>query len=651
VLAPGDVIGGDFEIEAPLGQGGMGAVYRARQRSTDALRAVKIMLPEWATSPELRERFEREARASGRIQSDHVVKIIAHGVDPVRQVPWLAMEYLTGATLEERMEQLGVPPNHTAFELLRQLFHGVAAAHAVGIVHRDLKPPNIHVSESYRADVPFTVKVLDFGIAKKVDAGGTSTRALGTRAWMAPEQADERGVVGPSADVWALGLIVFWLLTGRSFWKNADGSDVELLHEVHFAPVPTADERLGELGLPPLGAAFSGWLAQCLARDPSLRFHDAASAWSALAPVLQELPSESPWSRAFVDGRSLRELRASTPPSAVRSTAPAANAKTGRAAGLTPGPVARDRGTPLGRDKLLRWTAVSLGIAMAVVSAALWKLSGRTFGPGSGGLGALLRGHAEEPPPLPSAPVAIEAPPGMVYVPGGSFDMGSGDAEPDGPMHLVHLTEAFFIDVLEVTTKDYEACVAAGACTPSSVHGPGAPADATEYQLLCNRTKAGRGKHPVNCVDFEQARSFCIHDGKRLPTEAEWEYAARGADRRAYPWGNESPSTCDLAVTAACQATGTAPVGSRIAASVSAMGALDMAGNVGEWVQDSWDPAAYRAANATDPLVNNDSTFGVLRGGSWDLQPSLAITTSRQQFDKREGHVNTGFRCARAATR
>src|SRR5581483_1624478 len=137
VLAPGEVLGGDFEIEALLGQGGMGAVYRARQRSTDALRAVKVMLPEWATSPELRERFEREARASGRIQSDHVVKIIAHGVDPVRHVPWIAMEYLTGATLEERMEQLGVPPNHTAFELLRQLFHGVAAAHAVGIVHRD----------------------------------------------------------------------------------------------------------------------------------------------------------------------------------------------------------------------------------------------------------------------------------------------------------------------------------------------------------------------------------------------------------------------------------------------------------------------------------------------------------------------------------
>jgi formylglycine-generating enzyme required for sulfatase activity len=238
----------------------------------------------------------------------------------------------------------------------------------------------------------------------------------------------------------------------------------------------------------------------------------------------------------------------------------------------------------------------------------------------------------------------------MVYVPGGSFEMGAGNTQPDGPAHTVRLSQAYFIDVLEATAKDYEACVAAGGCTPASVHGPYVPAAAVEYEPLCNRSKNGRGNHPANCVDLEQAKSFCIHNGKRLLTETEWEYAARGVDRRTYPWGNDVPSTCDLAVTGACQATGTAKVGSRIASSVSAMGALDMAGNVGEWVEDSWDAAAYQAAPPVDPMVNAASTIGVLRGGSWDLPPSMATTTSRQQFDKREGHVNTGIRCARSAS-
>ncbi len=106
----GEVLGGDFEIREPLSQGGMRAVFLARQISTDTLRAIKVMLPEWSQREELRVRFEQEAKVSGRIPSEHVVKIIAYGIDPARHIPWLAMEYLRGTTLEERLARVGAPP-------------------------------------------------------------------------------------------------------------------------------------------------------------------------------------------------------------------------------------------------------------------------------------------------------------------------------------------------------------------------------------------------------------------------------------------------------------------------------------------------------------------------------------------------------------
>ncbi len=100
MLKIGEVLGGDFEVRQPLSEGGMGAVYLTHQLSTDTPRALKIVLPQWVERAELRERFEREAKASGRIASEHVVKIVAFGVDAERGMPWMAMEYLSGKTLE-----------------------------------------------------------------------------------------------------------------------------------------------------------------------------------------------------------------------------------------------------------------------------------------------------------------------------------------------------------------------------------------------------------------------------------------------------------------------------------------------------------------------------------------------------------------------
>ena len=297
-LPAGTVFAGDFEVVRPLGEGGMGAVYVALQRSTGKARALKVMHPQLAAAPGLRERFAREATVGAKIESEHVVEVVAAGVDGPSQTPWIAMELLRGEDLAARIAR-GPVPLAQATEILRQAGHALAAAHRAGIVHRDLKPENLFLAASQREGAGYLVKVLDFGIARllhEARAGGASTQALGSPMWMAPEQSEASDGVSPPTDVWALGLVMFALLTGKSFWlagNAAEASLQSLLREVLFAPIPTASERARALGAGPLPPGFDRWFARAVVRDRAARFRDAAEAVAGFGPALaaQPLPS------------------------------------------------------------------------------------------------------------------------------------------------------------------------------------------------------------------------------------------------------------------------------------------------------------------------------------------------------------------------
>ena len=246
-----------------------------------------------------------------------------------------------------------------------------------------------------------------------------------------------------------------------------------------------------------------------------------------------------------------------------------------------------------------------------------------------------------------AAPEPSEPPPGMVLVPSGTFTMGG---EGKFPAHQVTISKPFFIDKFEATVRDYKACVTAGKCTPSGVHGPDLDeSDTAKFQQMCNAENEGREDHPINCIDRAQAADFCDFVGKRLPTEAEWEYAARGTDARKHPWGNEEPG-CDRAVVSGCGPVpprgGTKPVGSFLNGA-SPAGALDMGGNVWEWVADAWNADAYKRGDVTDPFVEPSGAYGVVRGGAWDFAASRLASSFRQRFDCQVGHVSTGVRCVK----
>jgi tRNA A-37 threonylcarbamoyl transferase component Bud32 len=287
-LSPGVVVGGDFRILEPLMAGGMGAVYVAEQLSTGKRRALKVMHATLVDDPAQVERFVREARLAARVQSEHVVEILAAGVQADGGTPWLAMELLEGCDLSRLIKLQGPLELEDALAISEQLCHGLAAAHDEGIVHRDLKPQNVFFAKRRTSDRPWTVKILDFGIAKAVaDATTAATAALGSPAWMAPEQTEASGTIAPSSDVWSLGLVVFWMITGRVYWKAANLDKVRMkavFREMLFEPIGRGSERARAIEAPSdFPVRLDDWLACCLQREPGDRFANAREGWKALS--------------------------------------------------------------------------------------------------------------------------------------------------------------------------------------------------------------------------------------------------------------------------------------------------------------------------------------------------------------------------------
>ena len=235
-------------------------------------------------------------------------------------------------------------------------------------------------------------------------------------------------------------------------------------------------------------------------------------------------------------------------------------------------------------------------------------------------------------------------PPGMVVVPEGEFTMGSNKYANERPIRQVKVG-TFYIDQTEVTVSDYAACVSVGVCSEPN---PGES---------CNWLVVGRENHPVNCVDWNHAVSYCgwVDGGaKRQPTEAEWEKAARGTDARTYPWGGSPEPSCSHVVMEDAAAGGdgcgngsTMEVGSKSPSGDSPYGAQDMSGNVWEWVAD-WYADSYDAGDTDNPTGPAKGTFRVLRGGPWgSIGPNVFRVAYRAITPPTASNEYSGFRCAR----
>ena len=278
LLTEGLKVADKFRLVRELGKGGMGSVWLAEHTGLDMLCAIKLVDPGRETS-DLRTRFEREAKAAAQIRSRHVVQILDYGV--WQEMPYIAMEYLQGEDLSNRLTRLGRLPPAEVHRIASQVGRALTRAHAAGIVHRDLKPENVFLAREEDGEI---CKVLDFGIAKRpsleiTDSNTKEGALVGTPFYMSPEQARGSRQIDHRSDLWALAVIVFEALTGHLPFDAEGLGDV--LGKIIYEPLPVPSSLA--LGVPP---GFDTWWQRAAAREAEQRFQTAPDFCDSLALAL-----------------------------------------------------------------------------------------------------------------------------------------------------------------------------------------------------------------------------------------------------------------------------------------------------------------------------------------------------------------------------
>ena len=262
VLQPGSVLGQRYEILKLLGQGGMGAVYKARDREVGQLVALKVIRPDLASNSEIIARFKQELILARQVTHKNVIRI--YDLAEVEGVKFITMEYVEGEDLRSVIHEKSKLPREEVVEIMRQVCSALEAAHGVGVIHRDLKPQNIMRDKAGR------VLVMDFGLARTLEGTGmTETGVMvGTLEYMSPEQALGR-TLDPRSDIFALGLIFYELLTGKRPFV-ADSALASLIKRTRERAIPASDQDRSIPG------TLSGIVSKCLEPDPNVRYQNAA---------------------------------------------------------------------------------------------------------------------------------------------------------------------------------------------------------------------------------------------------------------------------------------------------------------------------------------------------------------------------------------
>jgi serine/threonine-protein kinase len=275
----GQILAGKYRIDRILGEGGMGVVVSAHHIHLDEQVAIKFLLPEALGNPEAVARFAREARAAVKIKSQHVARVIDVGTLETG-APYMVMEHLQGSDLSTWLTQKGALAVEQAVEFILQAGEAVAEAHGLGIVHRDLKPANLFVVRG--ADGLYSVKVLDFGISKVARADGApdmamtkTTAVMGSPLYMSPEQMTSSRNVDARTDIWALGIVLYELLSGSLPFTGETLPEV-CVKIATYPPAPLRSLR------PEVPAGVEAAIARCLEKDPKRRYANVAELAAAL---------------------------------------------------------------------------------------------------------------------------------------------------------------------------------------------------------------------------------------------------------------------------------------------------------------------------------------------------------------------------------
>jgi eukaryotic-like serine/threonine-protein kinase len=680
------VFEGKYRIEKKLGEGGMGMVYKAHHILMDRPVAIKFLHADKTADQTTLDRFRREAMASAKINHPNACTVTDFGISADNTF-YLVMEYLSGRSLRDRLKSEKKLSFEDAAKILYQMCAAVESAHKRNIVHRDLKPDNVFLQME---DGQETVKVIDFGIAKMTNTGTKTIEGLteagmivGTPYYMSPEQCQSDNL-GPRADLYSIGIMLFEMITGHLPFTGESPLSIALKHLSEPAPSPRkylpdipeevedvivkalakkpehrqesvlqlAREFAQAVGVSGTGALLSGDYASLLNADTA---DEAATLKLKNRQTTEVDPSDIDDNSTTTEinaGRKTTEMGGKTKTNFeknVNTNEQKKSTKTPHHGGTLAIGKENTSGGTLAMGSAKRpvedtsqevvsapppsRTPLYIAIAAVVLVigvVGIWKF---TSGP--------TPVATNSPTPVASvSPVAKTDVPGtMVEIKGGTFRMGrdegkdqfGNEIEPqETPAHQITVKD-FYMGKYEVTNREYaEFLQATGYKTPPN----------------WNPTVEGVGDQPVANVDWADATEYCKwrtkKDNKpyRLPTDEEWEYAARSTENRLYPWGSLwEPGIANTKELTGGNGTLLPVISQSLTKDISPFGIVAMGGNVSEWT--SSDATLYPGnPNAVEKGLK------VARGGNFGSAKPTSAATTRLLNPPNLKDSHLGFRLA-----
>jgi len=649
---------GKFEIIEEVGKGGFGIVYKALDKVLNRQIALKVLHPELLINPNFILRFKHEAQLSARLDHPHILPIYEFGEFEGRY--YIVMAYMPDGSLKDLLRKEGRLDKQRSLKVFEQICDGMSYAHSQKIIHRDLKPGNILFDSRGNA------RISDMGFAKLIHSDSSASLSasggmVGTPSYMAPEIW--RGKPATSAtDVYSLACVLVEMLTGQPLFGGE--STPEIFAKI-FEPLQLPED---------LPMEWKPVLEAALDKNQEERIQTVGEFFEQIKAVELGLKEAEKIEPEKSDDSKVKEEKLTSENSEKEQSPESSegnhsgkvdsqetyrsksdfNEHLGKNEGM---PVSLETNEKKGKLGVIAGIAL-LAIIFGVIIYQIGKSNSRTE---YVDVNVVVTATPTSTTDLPTktatksatntpAPTATEAILGIgstqirdkdkmeqVYVPAGDFIMGSDDSDADSdekPVRTVYL-DAYWIDKYEVSNGQYQECVENGACTN--------PQYSKSYTRSSYYGNPDYDDYPVIYVDWNQAKAYCewANGGKDgLPTEAQWEKAARGDDGRKYPWEGNS---VDSSYANYNDNIGDTTEVGNYEKGASPYGAMDMAGNVWEWVNDWY--GNYNANDTKNPQGPSSGTSRVIRGGSWGYDGRVIRTAYRNSDNPNNWDNDVGFRC------
>jgi len=605
---------GDYEIVASLGKGGFGSVWKGIDKKGTPV-AIKVLNPQVLDNPKVVKKFFHEAMILAKLDHPGITRLLEFFPDGNNYA--IVMEYVEGVELKKILQQQNQLPFDIAMKIAKQVLDAFQYAMQNGILHRDIKPGNIMIDKHGNA------KIMDFGIAKMSSTASHDTAAsMLSVHYTAPERFDQSRKVDARSDIYSLGLVLYEMFAGRRPFSAMETSQVMFSH---LNEIPDSPSKFVH-SLPP---TVSGAILKALEKDPEDRFQDFGEFSTALDARGEDDP----------DATILNDDDITIIMDAAQGKSGAGSAIGRRAAAI--------KKHPLG-------LIAAAGILLIFAAAGYVYLQPSTEVPPLSGDKAVSaakapglswpknsKGFAEVEHPADGMP--------LVRIPSGEFTMGSDKYSAERPVQRIFLDE-YFIDEHLVSNEQFSKFVeATGYVTDAEKEGAGMVRIGRRWKKVDEANWRmpdgligieGKEDHPVSQVSYNDALQYCRWSGRELPTEAQWEKAARGTNGNEYPWGDQEP---DDTMANFDNLVGTTTPVNRYENGQSPYGIFDMAGNVYQWTADWYATGERAAKNPTGPENGEER---VIKGGSFIEGIESLRSANRDRYPPNFSSFLFGFRCA-----